>query len=58
LGSNLDRVSDITYFVERIKSLMHGANFGVYLKFGETFKLESSLGMLLPRKEEKEKEKI
>jgi hypothetical protein len=54
----LDRVSDITYFVERIKSLMHGANFGVYLKFGETFKLESSLGMLLPRKEEKEKEKI
>jgi hypothetical protein len=43
---NLEKVSDIAYFEERVESLLHGANFGFSLKFGETFKIKSLMGML------------
>jgi hypothetical protein len=43
LGLNLERFFDVTYFGKSLKSLMHGGNLNFTLKFGETFKLESSI---------------
>jgi hypothetical protein len=45
-GLNLERDFDITHFEEILESLMYGANSAFSLKFGESFKLVSSIQML------------